>query len=447
MFDRLLSQAERNLRQNWQEVGCTIPTSGLYPFQWMWDSGFCAMGLAHFDIEKAMQEIDTLFKGQWANGFLPHIIFHDDTQTSYYPGADVHNAMLHPASPKHVKTTGMTQPPVVGFILWQLYEIVEDKAQLLPFLKRNFPKVMALHRYLYTHRDPKGEGLVYIQHNWESGADNSPIWDAVWHTFEAPNYTLPRRDIQHVNAAQRPTHREYEYYIYLIELFKEWRYDDAEIAAKSPFLVQDPMFNTILAYSNLCMIELAKIIGEEEAIPQLQAWYDATKQAMNSKLFDEELGGYVHYDLRNECPIRMLTSSSMVALFAGIPSAERAQRMVEVLQSPVFRGKHNEYRLVASFNTQDSRFDAARYWRGPVWLVVNWMIMQGLLRYNADELAAQIREDSLQLITENSFAEYFDPFKGERGHTKGYGGKNFSWTSAIVIDLIKRHAQLVSKSD
>lgn len=37
----------------------TIPTSGLYPFQWNWDSGFAALGFAHFDIDRALVELET----------------------------------------------------------------------------------------------------------------------------------------------------------------------------------------------------------------------------------------------------------------------------------------------------------------------------------------------------------------------------------------------------
>ena len=35
------------------------------------------------------------------------------------------------------------------------------------------------------------------------------------------------------------------------------------------------------------------------------------------------------------------------------------------------------------------------------------------------------------LIGEQGFYEYFDPFTG-----KGIGGKDFSWTAALLIDLL-----------
>ncbi len=85
---QLLEQAKKVLEKNWQD-GFTIPCEGLYPFQWNWDSGFIALGWAHIDMEKAKSELRYLLSGQWSNGFLPHIIFHNESET-YFPGPEVH---------------------------------------------------------------------------------------------------------------------------------------------------------------------------------------------------------------------------------------------------------------------------------------------------------------------------------------------------------------------
>ena len=212
--------------------GFTIPCQNLYPFQWFWDSGFIAIGLAHFNINKAKQELEALFSAQWKNGFIPHIIFHNESD-SYFPGANFHQSELHSEAPKNIKTTGMTQPPVTGFVLKELYDIVEDKDDMLNFIKKNIDKVHKNHAYFYNQRDPYNEGLVFIYHNWESGTDNSPIWDDIWKTFNPPNYKFERRDTTHVDAAQRPSNREYDYYLHLIEIAKQHNYDDTKIASIS----------------------------------------------------------------------------------------------------------------------------------------------------------------------------------------------------------------------
>lgn len=192
MKESLIERAKDILDANFQKGGFTIPSKGLYPFQWKWDSGWIAIGLAHYDIEKAKIEIETLLDAQWDNGFIPHIIFHTENDT-YFPGADFHQSDLHPKSSKKYKSTGLTQPPVTGFVLQELYRITNDKEDILNFIKQHIDRVFDNHLYFYTHRDPQDEGLVYIYHNWESGTDNSPVWDDIWETMSRPNIILKEK--------------------------------------------------------------------------------------------------------------------------------------------------------------------------------------------------------------------------------------------------------------
>jgi len=109
--DNLQEKAKHILDTNFNEdKGFTIPCEGLYPFQWNWDSGFIAIGFAHYDSNKAKREIEALLSAQWENGFIPHIVFHNDSDT-YFPGPDFHLSKLHPLASKSHRTTGMTQPP------------------------------------------------------------------------------------------------------------------------------------------------------------------------------------------------------------------------------------------------------------------------------------------------------------------------------------------------
>lgn len=435
MHEKLIRKAENILNENFQEGGFTIPSKGLYPFQWKWDSGFIAIGFAHFDMDKAKAEIKTLLDAQWQNGFIPHIVFHTEND-SYFPGADFHQSELHPQSSKKYRSTGMTQPPVTGFVLQEMYRIADDKKEVLSFITSEIDKVFFNHQYFYTHRDPQNEGLVYIYHNWESGTDNSPVWDDIWKTMDPPEYTFERKDTTHVNPEQRPTQREYDHYLYLIDIAKSHHYDDAKIAETSPFLVQDPLFNAMLIKSNEALIGLYEMIGgNDDKIDILKKWQEKSKAAFNAKLFDEELGAYIHYDLRNERPIRHVSSSSFAALYAHIPSKDRAEVLVNTMLSRF--GGDDKY-LCASFDPTDEKFNPRKYWRGPVWINMNWILHHGLLNYGYTEVAQQIKDDSIALLERDGFFEYFDCRK-DNGEDKrvGYGGDNFSWSAALIIDLIK----------
>ncbi|WP_339659014.1 trehalase family glycosidase [uncultured Polaribacter sp.] len=433
MKEELYKKAVTVLENNWKD-SFSIPCANLYPFQWKWDSGFIAIGFAHFDMPKAQKEIETLLDAQWENGFIPHIIFHTDND-SYFPGPNFHRSDLHPLSSKKYKSTGMTQPPVIGFVLEDMYKISKEKNESLKYIETVIDKVFFNHQYFYSKRDPQNEGLVYIYHNWESGTDNSPIWDDIWATMNPPEYTFERRDTTHVDASERPSKREYDHYLHIIEIAKEHNYSDEKIAELSPFLVQDPLFNAMLIKSNESLINLYTLIGgNADKIEQLEKWQQKGKASFNAKLYDEEIGAYIHYDLRNEKPLRFLSSSSFAPLFANIPSQEKAAKMVDVMMDKF--GGEDQY-LCASFDPTSDRFNPKKYWRGPVWINLNWLLFYGLKNYGFNDISNRVKKDSIEMIEKNGFFEYFDSRKEIHTDGKaGYGGNHFSWSAALLIDML-----------
>ena len=87
MKHELATSAKQILLSN-DRNGYTVPTDGLYPYQWNWDSVFVALGFAQFDRNRAWREIEILFESQWDNGMQPHIIFHQ-VDPNYFPGPSV----------------------------------------------------------------------------------------------------------------------------------------------------------------------------------------------------------------------------------------------------------------------------------------------------------------------------------------------------------------------
>ena len=114
-------------------------------------------------------------------------------------------------------------------------------------------------------------------------------------------------------------------------------------------------------------------------------------------------------------------------MFAPIPAA-RCHAIAEHVQGLL---KVLNY-IVPSHDIGTAGYEPQRYWRGPVWLVTNYMIADGLR--NAGELAVadRIARSSLELITKSGFAEYYDPKTGEP-----LGGGRFTWTAAMVIEFLR----------
>jgi hypothetical protein len=226
----LAQKAQAVLEENWTG-SFTCPAQGLYPHQWSWDSAFISFAYAHFNPERAEQELFSLFRGQWNNGLLPHIVFHNKS-AKYAPGPEFWQSERSSTAPKGLSTSGIVQPPIHASAALHIYKKAPNKKQARGFLKKIFPKLSAWHTYLYKERDPHNEGLVYIRHPWESGQDNSPIWDSALKRIKLQDSDIPsykRTDLQYVEADYRPTDESYDRYVYLVKLFCKLNYDEKEI--------------------------------------------------------------------------------------------------------------------------------------------------------------------------------------------------------------------------
>ena len=421
------------LLQNWRN-GFTIPANRLYPFQWNWDSGFICLGHHYHNLDYAIQEMNSLFSGQWENGLLPHIIFHSETEKTYFPNFDFWESNVNTGAPQRPKSSGITQPAVHGFILEELLARNPDNEKLIAFAKSIFPKIVDYHRFLYTYRDPHREGLMFIFHPWESGRDNSPLWDESLNRIRVTKDDLPhyeRRDTSIADPSERPTSEQYDRYVYLLLLGKKYQYDGENIAKESPFLVQDDMMNAILIKSNNGLINIGKRLRFDTK--EIEEWQSASIKAFNQKFWSEEQQIYNSYDLRAEKKIAFKEIGGIIPLFAGIPSEEKAKALHQYLESLNQRG----YYLCPSFDVDSEFFDSKRYWRGPIWPHMNWMIYQGLKSYGFNETAEIVRQDTLGIVDKYGFFEYFEPHKQlAQEVNKGYGGSQFSWTASSILDLI-----------
>lgn len=412
----LAENAVEILREN-DRGTYTVPTKGLYPFQWNWDSCLTALGQQHIDEARAWTEIGTLFAHQWPDGMVPHIVFHKPDD-GYFPGPDVW------ATGRPVPTSGITQPAVAGFALRRLFDRAADRTGAEARARDLLPKVAAWHRWFYAHRDPQGEGLVAILHPWESGRDNSIDWDEPFDRVPTDGIApYTRRDTQHADPDHRPTKAQYDRYIWLVERFRGLAWDNAKLHDASPFRVVDPGFNAILIRSAADLADLAESLGEAQIAAENRTFAERGIAALES-LWSEAHGQYLCRDRVTGALIDSRSVGGLLAAFAAIPK-DRAARIARTIESHATRFR------IASHAPDDPRFQAKRYWRGPAWLVVNYMIGDGLARAGLADAAEAITRSSLDLIRTSGFAEYYDPHTGEP-----LGGGRFTWTAAMVLEFL-----------
>jgi hypothetical protein len=249
------------LDANWLGSG-TSPSRRLYPHQWSWDAACIAMGQASWNQERAETEIRSLFAGQWRSGLLPHIVFTE--QARYFPGPEFWQTERNADAPKAPQTSGIVQPPIHATAILEVYRSGPDRSSAHALLQDLQPKLAAWHDYLYRERTRAGSPLVEIWHPWESGMDNSPLWDEALERITLAPEQIPeyqRIDVDVADASERPTDEEYDRYTYLVGLYRELDYDPAAIREATPFALRPVLFNTLLVQGDLDLAEISEIVG------------------------------------------------------------------------------------------------------------------------------------------------------------------------------------------
>ncbi len=371
----------------------TIPSSGTYPYQWLWDSCFHAIILSHFKIDDAKKEIFSLLSKQFQNGMIPHMIYWKKYKNTSFPNIKWGKS----------GTSTITQPPMLAFAVWQIFQKDKD----INFLKSVYPHLHHFYRYLLTERDPHQKHLIGIMNPDESGEDNSPRFD------------LPL-GLQSVQTLKENTNRRLK----LVTQNIECKFD-APFCMRNFFWVKDVPFNSIMIANLKLLAKIAEKVGSgEDAVYFTKETADISF-AMNKFMLEDGIFWSTYGEDYKK--IKVKTWAIFAPLFAQIVSQKEAQDLVN---------KHllNKSEFWTNFPVpttalNEASFDPEGFWRGPTWISTNWFIYKGLLNYGFGDIAEEIKRSSIALIQKSGFREYFNPLIGE-----GLGAQNFTW-GGLVIDM------------
>jgi hypothetical protein len=445
--------AARVLDTNWTG-SYTVPATGLYPHQWSWDSAFVAIGTRHREPARARAELVTLLDAQWSDGRVPQIVYDVGRDDDYAPGAEFWGS--GPAAPELVTsglvTSGLVQPPVHAWAAWLVHCADPAGSEREGFLARVYPRLTRWHEYLHGPR-AGAVGLPVTKHPWETGTDNSPLWDAALERVPPEARTAIRRpDLQHAGTGERPGSRDYRRYYRLAESYR-----DAGCADDVPigFAMVCPLFTSVLAVSELALARMAGALsgvgggapsdsgdrapsdgvassGGGAAAGAHEATAARVIAAMDEHLWDDELGLYVALDDTTGERVRRATVNGLVPLLlAGDRTTAlatgRAERLLSTLTGPGFLGGGQ---FLPSTSREDLAFDPALYWRGPAWFNMSWLLLRAVRALGRDDLAARL-EEHFAVAAPEGFPEYVDPDTGA-----GRGTRQFSWTAALTLDVL-----------
>lgn len=403
------------------------PAKKEYIYQFLWDTAFHAIVLSHFDTDWAKREIENYLLAQWDDGFIPHIIFWKG-ETYDLP----HWAFLESKPSLRPRTSAITQPPIFGVAIEEIYEKDAD----IEFLKRVVPKVAKHYKWLLANRDPDRDHLVSIISPNESGMDELPVFQVV-SGFNGRNL------IQLHYAFRKPD-----------ILNQVYGFDSRKILEKDYFNVEEVLFNTVFAENARALSRLYKILKNKAESIFFEAAAELTEKALVEKLWDKQDEIFYSIYSKKETQAKVKTAASLIPLFLEklpknkvnsiiskhllnpaefwtqfpVPTVSRDDINYSPLEFPEYR--HRVPGKVINKIYLTFYKELKMLWRGPTWVATNWFIVRGLRKHGQDKIADQIVEKMVEMIEKWGFREYYNPETGQ-----GYRRENFGW-STLILDLL-----------
>ena len=269
----------------------------------------------------------------------------------------------------------VTKPPILAWAAWKINEVVPD----LEFIKEIYPQLVRENQWWFKENDDDRDGIVQYNHPYSSGLDDNPLWD----------YGMP---------------------------------------------VESPDLNTYLCLQMDALAKMAEELGLDDEAADWRMRSIILKDRMIEHLWDEKAG--VFQFLHENKAVPVLTRFNLFPLWTGILPDRIRERLLKHLRDPnEFWGTY----CLPTVAYNDPHFDENTMWRGPVWVNINYFMIEALQKNGELELARELRKKTLQLIQEQGgMYEYYNARSGE---PPVKAARVFGWTAAVFIDLAIQESQ------
>ncbi|MFW5703995.1 MAG: MGH1-like glycoside hydrolase domain-containing protein [Patescibacteria group bacterium] len=202
--------------------------------------------------------------------------------------------------------------------------------------------------------------------------------------------------------------------------------------------------STYFYLENQAMASLARMLSQDTSRWELQMKH--LKHSINAIFWHEERGSYydvLNFSDANAEHILVDSWTNMVPLWAGLASQQQADRIVQdyLLNTDRFRSPHG----LRSLSKEDPQYNTAKRftiylhaekrrwtvsnWQGPVWIVANWILLEGMKQYGyhteAKAIAADLRKTMERDLSDTgTLHENYDPDRGNGLWASNFGSWN-----------------------
>jgi hypothetical protein len=342
--------------------GCMLPPTGetshnFYVFSrnplWGWGHGhqvlhesLSMIAYVYLDPESAQESQRVYMEQQSDSGLIAYR--HGPRGAQTYP---------HKGEPT-------TSAPFFSWINWELYKVGHDKK----FLAEAYNSGVKYMNWLSEHRDKDKDGM-----------------------FEWGPYGIIENVRDWYNAVFQVSAERY------LDVDEEDISDELECLDLTLMIIKEMR----------CLSQMAMELGKKAEAKEWIEKADKTSELVNQNMWDENTKFFYSTDMKDhsfffmERDLKRQEIIGFLPLWAQATDKERADLLVQTLTDTTkFWRKYGAPTLAADDEWFSPYVDYCCKWNGPVWLLWDYMVFDGLVNYGYNDLAIQLADKMMLAVTE-----------------------------------------------
>ncbi|MFP4471458.1 MAG: MGH1-like glycoside hydrolase domain-containing protein, partial [Bacteroidales bacterium] len=155
-----------------------------------------------------------------------------------------------------------------------------------------------------------------------------------------------------------------------------------------------------------CLAKMAEALDKPKQAKRWTKRADSLSDRINELMWDEETGFYYHVNRDDHSwffmtrDLRRQEIIGFLPMWAEACPPDRAEKLIETLTNPdKFWRKYGVPTLAADDVWYTPYVDYCCKWNGPVWLLWDYMVFDGLVNYGYTDLALELADKMMLAVT------------------------------------------------